>query len=249
MLPPIDLTYVSEAFSRIAAEVGRAAEDSPEGSALALEARLATRGMIDLLDALADIAADAAVSFRPTVRTRLGAEPDALLDHGLSLVGELAAVAGRAGLAQGARDAEQLALPFACWMLRRGAELERPGAVVEAACALAQTLTDTEELAALHGLMGELVEGFGPRSAETDPSDPAHPWRTLLLARARVATRSQKPNLMVEAFQGICEQIPEQAPDLLRECMGQVEAQDAPAQVREVMERYSRLWCGAQRLH
>jgi hypothetical protein len=54
---------------------------------------------------------------------------------------------------------------------------------------------------------------------------------------------------MVDAFESICEHLPDAAPDFFREGMGQMDALDYPPAVRQVMERYYQSWCAGQRLH
>jgi hypothetical protein len=135
-------------------------------------------------------------------------------------------------------------------MLRRGGELHHPEDVVNALATLANRLSRPEELAELYGLMGEIAEGIGAdRIQGMDPTDPTDPWLMLLINRGIVATRSHQPALMEEAFDAIGEQLPDHAPYFFREGMGQMEALNYPAQVREVMQRYFDKWCSGQRLH
>jgi hypothetical protein len=138
--------------------------------------------------------------------------------------------------------------------MRRGAELLHPEPVVNAAAALANSLREPNELAALYALMSEVVEGVSPlqtQEAEEDRRSRGadRPWRVLLLNRAIVATRSHRPALMNEAFQAVCEHLPEEAPSFFREGMGQMDALNYPQPVRDLMDRYYSLWCAGQRLH
>jgi hypothetical protein len=54
---------------------------------------------------------------------------------------------------------------------------------------------------------------------------------------------------MEEAFRAIGEQLPEHAPYFFREGMGQMDTQNYPPHVREVVQRYFDRWCSGQRLH
>ncbi len=247
MLPPIDLSHVCEEFARLGDELQHASDEG--GEALETPPQVLVTGMTALLDTLRHLGASSPAAFAPAVRGQLGSEPELMLGHGLRFIGDLAALARRLDQAQAARSAETLALPLACWMLRRGVELETPELVVNAAATLANQLREPDELAVLHGLMSEIVEGVSPAAIHTDPLNPNRPWRLLLLNRGIVATRSHRTNLMVESFQAICEQLPDDAAEFFREGMGQMEALDYPPPVREVMERYYRLWCADQRLH
>jgi hypothetical protein len=248
MLPPIDIGYIAAELARLADEIERARDEAAEG----IEPRpeVLRAGLEDLLDALSGAETDQLGAAAPTLQTRTGKTPESLLDYGLDLISQLSALAGRLHMPQTARGVEGLALPLACWLLRRGAELQRPEPVVNAVAALANGLRDPDELAQLYALMREITEGFSPLCIqESAVHDLTRPWRVLVLNLAIVATRSHRPALMVEAFDRVCEHLPEDAPELFREGLGQMDALGYPAPVREVMERYYALCCAGQRLH
>ena len=174
----------------------------------------------------------------------------ALCDHGMELLTRLSAVAGRLHLPLHARRVEGLALPLACWVARRGAELCHPTAAVNAAAAWANSLKAPDELATLHGLMSEVIEALSPMlTQDRDALDPNGPWRILLLNRAIVATRSHRPALMELAFQAVVEALPMAAPDFFREALEQMEILNYPPQVRTVVQRYADVWCTRRTLH
>lgn len=252
MLPPVDIHYVAQEIARLGEEVQRLAEDAKDG--LEPHPEVLTDGLAALLQALAAAESPRLGDPSPALHPRVAEDPDALLAHGLDLLTQLAGLAARLSQAQTARAIESLALPLACWLLRRGAELAHPEPVVNAAATLANSLREPDELAALYALMSEVVEGISPlgaQEAQGEPRGPAasRPWRVLLLNRAIVATRSHRPALMVEAFQDVCEHLPEDAPAFFREGMGQMEALNYPQPVRDLMGRYYNLWCAKQRLH
>lgn len=252
MLPPIDIRYVAQELARLGEEIERLAEESIER--LEPHPEVLTDGLAALLDTLAAAESPRIADSDPTLHGRLAGEPDGLLTHGLDLLSQLANLAGRLHQPEAARSIEGLALPLACWLMRRGAELIHPEPVVNAAAALANSLREPDDLAALYALMSEVVDGMSPlrtQEIEGDRPDPVpnRPWRVLLLNRAIVATRSLHPTLMVEAFQAVCEHLPEDAPTFFREGMGQMEALSYPQPVRDVMDRYYNLWCAGQRLH
>lgn len=248
MLPLIDIAYIAAELARTGEEIERARDDT----AAEIEPRpeVLRAGLDALLAALSAAEADTPRESARALRALTGKTPDALLGHGLDLIARLSAVAGRLHLPQAARAVEGLALPLACWLLRRGAELEHPEPVVNAAAVLASALGDPDELAELYVLMREIADGFSPqRIQEAAGGDPTQPWRVLLVDQAIVATRSLRPALMVVAFDFLCEQLPDAAPGFFREGMGQMDAQGYPPPVRAVMERYYSSWCAGQRLH
>ncbi|WP_296806229.1 hypothetical protein [Thiocapsa sp.] len=248
MLPKVDLSDIADELTRLGDEIQRVYDDSEQAVEPAPQVSL--NGLAHLLDAVRAGEAEPRGEPAQVLRPVTGAEPDVLLEHGLGLLRQLSEVARRLNLESQAQAVEVLAVPFACWMLRRGGELQHPQDVVNALAALADRVSQPEELAELYGLMGEIAEGIGAdRIHGMDPSDPTDPWLVLLINRGIVATRSQQPALMEEAFNAIGEQLPEHAPYFFREGMGQMEALNYPTHVREVMQRYFEKWCSGQRLH
>ncbi|UHD17190.1 hypothetical protein [Thiocapsa bogorovii] len=248
MLPKVDLSDIADELKRLGDEIQRAYDDSEQTVEPAPQVSLS--GFAQLLDAVRAGEAEPRGESAQVSRPVTGAEPEALLEHGLGLLRELGDVARRLSLESQAQAVEVLAVPFACWMLRRGGELQHPEDVVNALAILANRLSRPEELAELYGLMGEIAEGIGAdRVQGMDPTDPTDPWLVLLINRGIVATRSQQPALMEESFAAIGEQLPDHAPNFFREGMGQMEALNYPAPVREVMQRYFDKWCSGQRLH
>lgn len=248
MLPKIDLSDIADELTRLGDEIQRAYDESEQTVEPAPQVLLS--GLAQLLDAVRASDAESPGASTQALRAATGAEPDALLDHGLGLLRQLGDVARRLNQESQAQAVEVLAVPFACWMLRRGGELQHPEDVVNALATLANRLRQPDELAELYGLMDEIAEGIGAdRIQGMDPTDPTDPWLILLINRGIVATRSHQPALMEAAFKTIGEQLPDHAPYFFREGMGQMEALDYPPHVREVMQRYFDQWCSGQRLH
>ena len=247
MLPPIDISFVADRLSDLSDDIQHAFEES--GAAAEPAPQVLLDGLSHLLDTLR-VADAPQAELAARIRAATGSDPEALLDHGLRLLGELADLARQLNLPRHAQAVEQLCLPLACWMLRRGCELQHPEMVVNAAAHLANGLSAQDDLAELYGLLSELMRGIGiERALELETANPARPWRILLINRAIVATRSHQPPLMEEAFQSVIEHLRADAPDFFREGMGQMETLDYPPQVREVMQRYFEIWCVGQRLH
>ncbi|RKT46961.1 hypothetical protein [Thiocapsa rosea] len=248
MLPKVDLIDIADELTRLGDEIQRAFDDSEQ--AVEPTPQVLLSGLAQLLDTVRTGEAEARGESVQVLRSATGVVPDALLEHGLGLLRQLGDLARRLNLESQAQSVEVLAVPFACWMLRRGGELQHPEDVVNALSTLANRLERPEELAELYGLMREIAEGIGAdRIQGMDPTDPTDPWLLLLINRGIVATRSHQPALMIEAFDAIGEQLPDHAPHFFREGMGEMESLHYPAQVREVMQRYFDTWCSGQRLH
>jgi hypothetical protein len=248
MLPKVDLSDVADELKRLGDEIQRAAEESVEGVDPAPQVLI--QGLTDLLDTLRATDGDVLGESDPGPRLSVGLDPSVLLAHGVRLFQQLADDARRLGLRGQADSIDVLIVPFACWLLRRGGELQHPEGVVHALATLANRLRDPEDLAVLYGLLQEVADGFAPdRIQGMDSGNPGDPWRILLINRGIVATRSHQPALMEAAFDAIVEQLPDDAPHFFREGMGQMEVLDYPPSVREVMKRYFNRWCSGQRLH
>jgi hypothetical protein len=246
MVPPIDIGYVASEARRLCEALAQGCAD-PDGPATeGLDPDGLCVGLQRVLAALRE--ADPAAAGQPVA----AAAPDlgSLGDRGMDLIGRLTALAGRLRLPQHARQVESLALPLAVWIARRGGELGYLAPVANAAAALANSLREPAELAALYGLLTEVVDAVSPKVAQdSDAADATRPWRVLLLNRAIVATRSHRPDLIDPAFAAVVEALPGDAPEFFREAMGQMDALNYPPHVRAMVQHYVDAWCPRRTLH
>lgn len=253
MVPVADISYIAAELRRLAEELltvfddrGRPAEADPRAYLASLE-DLRTR-----LHGVEDQREGRPGDDKGGLEAGQGGEPGlgALGDHGIDLLARLAGVAARLHRPAEARAVEGLSLPLACWVARRGGEIDNLGPVVNAVVGLADRLRTPGELERLYVLVSEVVSAVSPRvSQDSAANDPARPWRILLLNRAIVATRSQQPALMEEAFEHLTDQLPQDAPGFFREGIEQMEALDYPPPVRAVMARWADRWCRRGNLH
>ncbi|GAB0149478.1 MULTISPECIES: hypothetical protein [Marichromatium] len=247
MLAPVDLSRIAQCLTEIGDEIRDAFEratNPPENDPdVPLEAL--DRLLVTLETSALEPARDG--EFGLCARERALTQR---LVHGLDLLAELAAIARALQLPTLARRVSTLALPLSCWVLRHGGELLRPAPLVDAAAGLANTTADPDELVALHRLISEILDGIGTERLQ-DPAGPeaARAWRVLLYNRAIVATRTQQPPLMHEAFEALIELAPELAPGFFREGMEQMETHDYPEPVRALMQAYYSRWAQETRLH
>ena len=249
MIPGIDIRYVSDELERLAEEIREAAEDRP--GELAADAEQLVGAMGKLLEVLLRTHRRGALEPPPAAGP---GDPrkavTALGDHGIDLLSQLAALARRMNQKKLAQDIEGLTLPLAVWLARCDAEIITLHPVVNAAAALANRLEQPRQLAELFGLLREVGEAVAPAVSQGPLSgDRSHPWRVFLLNRAIVATRSQRPELMIEAFDALTDQLPDAAPDFFREGMEQMDALDYPPEVRSVMEDWFQRWSDRRVLH
>jgi hypothetical protein len=242
-LPPVDLTYLQERFSALAAQVLEAWEASGHASEdvdMPIMLSDAMSQLIHLLNHIQDEQHDGKSE---------AAEINTLCGYGLHLVEELSQLA--AGLDQRglAAEIEQLSLPFALWFARHGGEIKLLAPVVNALAYFANQSSNPQAMAILYSQCCELIEATSPACEDSAANDPGHPWRLLLLNRAIVATRSHNPELMEPAFDAIVECLPQEALRFFSEGMEQMAVIDYPAHVREVVRRYFAAYASPRRLH
>lgn len=249
MLPPVDISYIADELQRHTEKLGEAFEDSDAN--LDSDPRALNQALQDLLDSLRGLDEEEPNAEYPNGNPHAGVKDiHTLGDYGIDMLGRLAALAGRLHLPQRVRGIEELALPLACWIARRGGELGHLGPVVNGAASVANSLKQPGDLGQLYGLLTEVVNAVNPQiSQDTASTDPTRPWRILLLNRAIVATRSHQPVMMEEAFETLVEHLPDAAPGFFREGMEQMEALNYPTRVRVVVKRYYDQWCGQRVLH
>lgn len=166
------------------------------------------------------------------------AEISRLVDQALLLIGELVELARQAGMHETARELELLSIPVVLWSGGKGARVRTIALVVDALAALANRVREPAELARLYKDLARISGSVAPEAKEDGFGDAAHPWRVLVLNRAIVATRTLDPQLMEEAYEAVTRQLPEYARHFFEEAMGQMDAIDYPARVREVVSRY-----------
>lgn len=242
-LPPVDLPYLRERFSELAAQVQYAWETSSrpgDEMDMPIMLREAMSQLVDMLNHLGEQHQDSSAG-PPEINT--------LCEYGLHLVEELSQVAS--GLEQPvlAAEIEQLSLPFALWFARHGGEIRQLTPIVNALAFFANQASDPQAMARLYTHCCELIEATSPACEDSAADKPEHPWRLLLLNRAIVATRSHNPELMEPAFDAIVECLPQDAMRFFAEGMEQMAIIDYPAQVREVVRRYFAAYASPRRLH
>ena len=167
-------------------------------------------------------------------------------------IGLLEAIVGRVEGVRGhqQRELTRLAIPVSLWVARHGGAINKLELVVNSLAAWANELHDTRQIAELAGVIREIIDA----TAETvrqdlDQSNPMRPWRIINLNYGIVATRSHDATLMEEAFGVLVENLPQDARAFFREGMQQLDSVGYPDEVREVIERFDRMWGSGDTLH
>ena len=148
------------------------------------------------------------------------------------------------------RDLMRLAIPISLWVARQGGHINKLELVVNSLAAWANELHDTLQIAELVRVIREIIDAVSHEiRKDLEQTNPMRPWRILNLNYGIVATRSHDPALMDEAFAVLVENLPKDARAFFREGMQQMDIVGYPEQVREVVEKYDRMWGSGDTLH
>ncbi len=141
-------------------------------------------------------------------------------------------------------------ITMARWIARHDGELLSLEPIVDALGRVANDTREPGELLMLYHAMGEVIEATAAAiQRDLDKSNPGRPWRILHMNRAIVATRTQQPDVMDEAFAVLVRYLPEDAAGFFTQGMEQMDLLNYPPHVREVMGRYYRKWSVNRSLH
>jgi len=77
---------------------------------------------------------------------------------------------------------------------------------------------------------------------DEDKSDQWRPWRILSLNSGVSATRSFDAQLMQDIFEKMEYRLPDDLPGFFTDGKRQVESQDVPQDIRDIMSRYAAKW-------
>ena len=217
---------------------GSSADESPEQILAALEQA------IDVMER-----ADADAAAKPGKAVLSEAEISEIGDYALGL---LESMVERVEVTSGhqVRELSRLAIPVSLWLARQGGRIHKLELVVNSLAAWANELQDTQQIAELASVIREIIDATSDSiRQDLDQSNPMRPWRIINLNYGIVATRSHDPVIMDQAFALLVKHLPNDARAFFREGMQQMEAVGYPDEVREVVERYDRMWGSGDTLH
>lgn len=126
------------------------------------------------------------------------------------------------------------------WFARRGAELANLQGAADGFASLTNGLEEPADLTEMCLLMEEVVEAAAPAVvADADRSNPWRPWRVLNLNVGVAATRAMDPELMNRVFGNLVQRLPLDAPSFFADGRSQMDVQEVPEAVREVLRQYA----------
>ena len=135
---------------------------------------------------------------------------------------------------------------LAVWFARRDAVLDNLDGTGEGFANLVNGQNDTDELAAMSGMIDEVIEAASEEiRLDQDRSNPWRPWRVLNLNSGVAATRSMNVGLMESTFDKIGRRLPYDLPGFFADGKRQMDSQNVPQEVRDLMTRYAEKWPAA----
>lgn len=141
---------------------------------------------------------------------------------------------------------ENLARVFASlavWFARRHAVLDNLDGAAESFASLVNGETEAHELEKLSQMMDEVLEAASDdMRMDEDRSNPWRPWRVLNLNSGVAATRSMDAQLMQSTFEKLGRRLPYDMPGFFADGKRQMDAQNVPQEVRDVMTQYAEKW-------
>lgn len=175
-------------------------------------------------------------------------------DYALSLIdgliGHMQAEPGKSGSGQLNRDLMRLAVPVALWIAKHGGKIGELEILVNSLAVYANDLREPVQLADLCCVFRDIISAVSDTiRQDIEQTNAMRPWRVLNLNYGIVATRSHDPELMEQAYTSLMKNLPQDARQFFREGMQQMDIVGYPQEVREVVEKYDRMWGADSTLH
>ncbi len=160
-------------------------------------------------------------------------------EHGFILLLQLIDLMNRLELPHKRREIEQVSLIFAGWIIRFEGRIRHLEPIVNACAQLANLLQDKNALKALYKLMTQVADSCTSEiQQDLEHSNQLRPWRLLHINRGIVATRTHDLDIMKNAFDALLAYLPFEANNFFAEGIKEMDAQDYPTHVRNLMELY-----------
>ncbi len=148
------------------------------------------------------------------------------------------------------RNLMRLSIPVSLWVARYDGHLDQIEMVVNSIAGYANEITDLIQLTELANIIGEIIEACSDKiKADVEQVNRMRPWRILNLNYGIVATRSHNPALIEAAYDALVKNLPQDARQFFHEGMQQMDSIGYPQEVREVVERYDKMWGSESTLH
>ena len=144
----------------------------------------------------------------------------------------------------------RLSLPLSLWVARHGGKLSQIDMLVNSLAGYANEIIEPHLLAELTAVFKEVIDACDDElRRDLEQSNMMRPWRILNLNYGIVATRSHQAKLIEQAYETLVKNLPQDARQFFKEGMQQMDIVGYPDEVREVVERYNKMWGSESLLH
>ena len=148
------------------------------------------------------------------------------------------------------RDLLRLSIPVSLWVARHGGKLSQIDMLVNSLAGYANEVSEPQVLADLARIFREIIDACDKEiRRDLEQTNMMRPWRILNLNYGIIATRSHQPQLIEQAYDTLVKNLPQDARQFFREGMQQMDIVGYPDEVRQVVERYNKMWGSESRLH
>ena len=177
-----------------------------------------------------------------------GQQPDSevmseLAHYALDLVDRLSYQLRQLDIHDQRDNLARLFASLAVWFAQRNATIDNLDGAAEGFANLVNGEQDPAELASLSHLIDEVLEAASDKlKMDEDRSNPWRPWRVLNLNLGIAATRALDTQLMRHTFDDIGRRLPYDMPGFFADGKRQMDAQNVPQEVRDVMTQYAEKW-------
>ncbi|MFK5893139.1 MAG: TolC family outer membrane protein [Pseudomonadota bacterium] len=148
------------------------------------------------------------------------------------------------------RELIRLSVPVSLWVARHGGKLSQIDMLVNSLAGYANEIVEPHVLAKLAAVIKEVIDACDDEiRRDVEQTNMMRPWRVLNLNYGIVATRSHQPAQIEQAYDALVKNLPQDARQFFKEGMQQMDIIGYPDDVREVVERYNKLWGSESPLH
>jgi len=148
------------------------------------------------------------------------------------------------------RDLLRLSLPISLWVARHGGKLSQIDMLVNSLAGYANEIAEPHLLAELTAVVKEVIDACDDEiRRDLEQTNMMRSWRVLNLNYGIVATRSHQPELIEQAYDALVKNLPQDARQFFKEGLQQMDIVGYPDEVREVVERYNKMWGSEGVLH
>ncbi len=148
------------------------------------------------------------------------------------------------------RELIRLSVPVSLWVARHGGKLSQIDMLVNSLAGYANEIVEPHVLEQLASVIKEVLDACDDEiRRDVEQTNMMRPWRVLNLNYGIVATRSHQPAQIEQAYDALVKNLPQDARQFFKEGMQQMDIIGYPDEVREVVERYNKLWGAESSLH